>query len=178
MAKKRQNLPGRILSGTGTAMILCIIALCSLLVLPGIFGYHMYDILSGSMEPTMPVGSLIYVKEGKPEEVAEQDIIAFYSSLEGSGIITHRVVNNNIVSGTFQTKGDANAKEDPTLVSYDAYIGSVVRIIPRMGRVLTCMTSSYGKIAAACVVLLGVVLNLIEPRVCSKIEQRQKYPGS
>lgn len=145
-------------------MILCIIALCSLLVLPGIFGYHMYDVLSGSMEPAMPVGSLIYVKEGKPEEVAEQDIIAFYSSLEDSGIITHRAVKNNVVSGTFQTKGDANAKEDPMPVSYDNYIGNVVRIIPHMGKVLTWMTSFYGKIAAACVVVLGVILNLIGSR--------------
>ena len=63
-------------------MILVVIALCSLLVLPGIFGYHMYHVLSGSMEPEMPVGSLIYVHEEKPEDIEEQDIIAFYSSLE------------------------------------------------------------------------------------------------
>ena len=159
--RKKGALPGRILSGMGTAMILVIIALCSLLVLPGIFGYHMYDVLSGSMEPEMPVGSLIYVKEGVPEEIAERDIIAFYSSLEDSGIITHRVVQNNIVSGTFITKGDANEKEDTTPVPYDNFIGKVTRIVPRVGKILTSMTSMYGKIAAACMVVLGVVLNLI-----------------
>jgi len=33
--------------------------------------------------------------------------------------------------------------------------------IPYIGKLLTIMTSLYGKIAAACVVVLGLVLNLI-----------------
>ena len=159
--KDKKNLAGRICSTTGTIMILVVIALCSLLVLPGIFGYHMYHVLSGSMEPKLPVGSLIYVREEKPEDVKERDIIAFYSSKEDAGIITHRVVKNNVVSGTFQTKGDANDAEDPMPVSYENYIGSVAASIPYLGKVMTCMTSMYGKAAAACVVALGLMLNLI-----------------
>ena len=162
--KDKKNLAGRICSTTGTIMILVVIALCSLLVLPGIFGYHMYHVLSGSMEPEMPVGSLIYVHEEKPEDIEEQDIIAFYSSLEESGIITHRVVKNNIVSGTFITKGDANDKEDPLPIPYDNFIGRVIKTVPYVGKVLTCMTSMYGKIAAASIVVLGVVLNLAGSR--------------
>ena len=155
---------GKICSIAGTILILSVIVLCSLLVLPEMFGYHMYHVLSGSMEPKMPVGSLIYVQEGAPEEVEAEDIIAFYSSLEDSGIITHRVVENNIVSGRFTTKGDANEKEDPMPVPYDNYIGKVLFIIPWLGKVLTCMTSPYGKAAAAGVVLLGAVLNMIGNR--------------
>ena len=162
--KRKKNRIGKIVSTAGTGLIILVIALCSLLVLPGIFGFHMYHVLSGSMEPEMPVGSLIYVKEGAPEDVREGDIVAFYGSLEDSGIITHRVVKNNVVSGTFQTKGDAKAEADPMPVSYDNYIGSVVRTIPHMGKVLTCMTSFYGKTAAACVVVIGVILNLIGSR--------------
>ncbi len=113
------------------------------------------------MEPKLPVGSLIYVREEKPEDVKERDIIAFYSSKEDAGIITHRVVKNNVVSGTFQTKGDANDAEDPMPVSYENYIGSVAASIPYLGKVMTCMTSMYGKAAAACVVALGLMLNLI-----------------
>ncbi len=154
----------RILSVTGTGMIVVVIILCSLLVLPGIFGFHMYHVLSGSMEPAVRVGSLIYVHEGQPEDIAEKDIIAFYSSLEDGGIITHRVLMNNVVSGTFQTKGDANDEADPTPVPYDNYIGEVKLSIPFMGKLLAVMTSPYGKIAAACAVGLGIVLNLIGSR--------------
>lgn len=148
----------------GTVLIVIVILLCSTLVIPGIFGWHMYNVISGSMEPALKVGSLIYIHEDAPEDVKEEDIIAFYSSVGDGSIITHRVVKNNVVSGNFQTKGDANEGDDPTPVDYDNYIGSVKLVIPYMGKALTVMTSLYGKIAAACVVGLGVVLNLIGSR--------------
>lgn len=159
--KRKTNVFAKICSMTGTAMIVIVILLCSLLVLPGVFGFHMYNVLSGSMEPSIPVGSLLYVQGGRPEDVVENDVIAFYSSPEEGGIITHRVVKNNVVSGTFRTKGDANEKEDPTPVPYENYIGRVALSIPHIGKLLTTMTSLYGKIAAACIVVLGLVLNLI-----------------
>lgn len=167
--KKNRRGAGGILSVTGTLMILIVIILCSLLVLPGMFGYQMFHVITGSMEPKVPVGSLIYVREGKPEEMEEKDIIAFHGMPDG-GIITHRVVTNNVVSGTFTTKGDANDGEDPTPVPYDHFIGKVTITVPYMGRVLTVMTSFYGKIAAACIVGLGAVLNLLGGRKRSKEE--------
>lgn len=157
----RGRRAGRICSITGMILIVAVICLCSLLVLPGMIGFHMYHVLSGSMEPAIPVGSLLYVQGGAPKDVKEDDIIAFYGAHEDSGIITHRVVKNNVVSGTFITKGDANEKEDPEPVFYDAFIGKAVLTIPYMGRVLTIMTSLEGKISAACIIGMGVALNLI-----------------
>ena len=162
--KKNNGAAGRVCSITGTALIVVVIILCSLLVLPGIFGFHMYHVISGSMEPSIRVGSLIYVRGGKPEEIKEKDIIAFYSSTEDGSIITHRVVKNSVVSGTFTTKGDANDGEDPTPVPYENYIGKVVLTIPQVGKILTIMTSFYGKVAAACIILLGALLNFIGSR--------------
>ena len=156
---------GRVCSIIGILMIVAVIILCSLLVLPEMIGFHMYHVISGSMEPTIKVGSLLYVREENVEEIKEEDIIAFYSSVEEGSIITHRVVKNNIVSGAFRTKGDANDTEDPTPVPYENFIGKVVLTIPYIGQLLTVMTSFYGKIAAACVVLMGVVLNLIGGRL-------------
>lgn len=155
---------------TGTALIVAVILLCSALIIPGVFGWHMYNVISGSMEPALKIGSLIYIHEDAPEDVEAEAIIAFYSSLEDRSIITHRVVKNNVVSGSFQTKGDANEGEDPTPVDYDNYIGSVKLVIPYMGEALAVMTSLYGKIAAACVVGLGVVLNLIGSRQSEEAE--------
>ena len=151
---------GRICSITGTILIVLVIILCSFLVLPGIFSYQMFNVISGSMEPAVKVGSLIYVHEEEPEGIKEKDIIAFYGMPEG-GIITHRVVKNNVVSGTFRTKGDANDSEDPTPVPYDNYIGKVTLAIPYMGKMLMVLTSLYGKIAGVCIVTLGVILNLV-----------------
>ena len=71
---------------------------------------------------------------------------------------------NNVVSGTFETKGDANERQDPVPVPYGNYIGRVRLMIPYMGEVLTCMSSLYGRVAAVSFVLLGVLLNLIGSR--------------
>ncbi|MEZ3485314.1 MAG: signal peptidase I [Lachnospiraceae bacterium] len=171
--RQRRSTGGRVCSAAGILLIVAVILLCSLLVLPGMIGFHMYNVLSGSMEPAIPVGSLLYVRSGEPEDVKEKDIIAFYGSLEDSGIITHRVVKNNVVSGTFTTKGDANEKEDPTPVPYDNYIGRVALSLPYAGSVLTMMTSLEGKIAAACVVGLGLLLNVIGGR----LGNREAYAG-
>ena len=163
--KKKSGWISKVLNAIGTAMILIVVLLCLLLVLPKALGFQMYHVLSGSMEPTLPVGCLIYVQAGIPEEVEAEDVIAFYvSSPEDSGIITHRVVANNVVSGTFETKGDANERQDPVPVPYGNYIGRVRLMIPYMGEVLTCMSSLYGRVAAVSFVLLGVLLNLIGSR--------------
>lgn len=162
--KRKHKRTGSICNIVGIGLIIFMIALYSLLVLPGIFGYQMYHVITGSMEPSIPVGSLIYVSGTKPENIEEDDVIAFYSSLEDGGIITHRVVMNNVVSGTFNTKGDANEGEDPTPVSYDNYIGKIDFTIPQMGKVLTIMSSLYGKIAGVCIILAGAVLSIIGTR--------------
>lgn len=159
--KESGGIGSRILSAVGTAMIVIVVLLCCLVTLPKVFGYQMYHVLSGSMEPEIPVGSLIYVREGVQEEVQEDEIIAFYGSEEDTGIITHRVVQNNVVSGTFRTKGDANEQEDPIPVPYGNYIGTVTFHVPRLGMLLVAMTSTYGKIAAVCMILFGVVLNML-----------------
>ncbi|MEZ3433495.1 MAG: signal peptidase I [Lachnospiraceae bacterium] len=172
MGRRRKNYKktkknGRIASVCGimgTALIVIVILLCSMLVVPGIFGIHMYNVITGSMEPAIRVGSLIYIHETAPEDIEEEDIIAFYGSAGDGGIITHRVVKNNAVSGMFRTKGDANAGEDPTPVSYDDFIGRVVLAIPHMGKVLTILTSFYGKIAAVCVIIVGALLNILSSR--------------
>ena len=49
-------------------MIIVVILLCSLLVLPKVFGFQTYHVISGSMEPALKVVSLIFIQEGDPKE--------------------------------------------------------------------------------------------------------------
>ena len=75
--RKPGNRAGRIFGAVGTTMIVIVVLLCCLLVVPKFFGYQMYHVLSGSMEPEIPVGSLICVQEGEPEAVQDEEVIAF-----------------------------------------------------------------------------------------------------
>lgn len=119
-------------------LIVFIFMIISILSNIGLFGYKFYDILTGSMSPTIKPGSLIIVKEIDSNEIKEGDIITFKGS-STSNLTTHRVVevidkNNNI---KFQTKGDANDVLDPMLVDEGLLVGKVIFDIPYIGKVMS-----------------------------------------
>ena len=103
----------------------------------------------------------MYVENMDPTEVQEGDVIAFYSVQGGSAVITHRVVTNSTVMGEFITKGDANEENDMSPIPYYYFIGRVVKSIPRVGSMAQTFTSSTGKLAAASLMGLGVILHLL-----------------
>lgn len=95
---------------------------------PRIFGYSIFRITSGSMEPTIPTGMYILVKKTPAEEIQKGDIITFYStdpSIEGMPN-THRVAAKPIRTArglVFQTRGDANYISDEYYVAESRLIG-------------------------------------------------------
>ncbi len=159
--KKGRNPLGVLCTILGTLALVVLIVACIPLTVPRMLGYELYTVVSGSMEPAIPTGSLVYVEHVDPTEVAEGDVIAFYSAQDASSVITHRVVTNSTVMGEFITKGDANEENDMSPISYASLIGRVAKSIPKAGALAQTFTSSIGKIAAGSLMGLGVVLNLI-----------------
>lgn len=118
--------------------IVFIFMIISILTNIKVFGYKFYDVLTGSMSPTIKPGSLIVVKATEENEIKEGNIITFKGS-STSNLTTHRVVeviedNKNI---KFQTKGDANDVLDSMLVDKELLVGKVVFDIPYMGKVMS-----------------------------------------
>lgn len=146
----------------GTGILLLVIALLSPLFLPHILDYETYNVVSGSMEPEMPVGSLALVKPAVPSDVKVGDVIAFQS---GSSVITHRVMENHVVEGEFITKGDANEDVDLTAIPYTALIGQVVWHVPMVGGIMALLTGTVGKIYLLAFALCGVMLNMLAGRL-------------
>lgn len=102
---------------------------------PGILGYKFYNVLTGSMTPTINVGDLVVIKDINPNEVKVGDIITFKSE-NTDNITTHRVKEVLNTSGIeFVTKGDANNVEDPNAVESKYLVGKAVRVIPKVGNV-------------------------------------------
>lgn len=88
-------------------------------------------VASGSMEPTLRVGSLCIIEKKYPiQKVKKGDIIAF--SLDEDTWVTHRVVQIS-KDGNFLTKGDANETVDPQWVSKEQYKGKTIRSIWYIG---------------------------------------------
>ncbi|AGW40534.1 signal peptidase I [Leifsonia xyli subsp. cynodontis DSM 46306] len=115
-------------------------------------------VVSGSMEPALPVGSLVLATETPGAELRPGDIVTV-ARPGGRGLVTHRVVSTEFVDGrtSIVLKGDANASPDPEpyLVSS---AGKVVATLPVAGYVAAVMKTPLG--IATIVVLVGVVIAL------------------
>lgn len=155
----------------GTLMLFVVIAAALPLTIPNFMGYEVYNVVSGSMEPTIPVGSIIYVKEIDPSDIYSGDIIAFHS---GDSVIMHRVTQNKVVEGTFTTKGDANDGEDMSEVPYKDLIGIVVRHIPILGQLLILFGSTFGRICMVCFAACGALLNILGGRFRDALEYERQ----
>lgn len=159
--KEKKNPIAVFCNVLGTLMLILLILACLPLTAPKLAGYHIYTVVSGSMEPAIPTGSLVYIKTIPPDEVQAEDVIAFYGAREGAAIITHRVVSNNINMGRFITKGDANETNDMEPIPYDNYIGKVALSLPRVGGIAQTVTTGDGRIAAASIIGVALLLLLI-----------------
>ena len=104
--KNKRSKSAAVCNITGGLLLVLVILLCVPLTVPRLFGCQIYTVVSGSMEPAIPTGSIVYVKGTEASEVNKDDVIAFYSDNDSGAIITHRVVKNQVVSGRFITKGD------------------------------------------------------------------------
>lgn len=147
----------RILNVTGTVVIVLLIIAVLPLTLPKIFGYELYTVLSGSMEPGISVNSVIYVKKCSPETITKGDVITFNLESNTTLVETHRVVDINSEEDFFTTKGDANAAEDVTPVAFDRLIGVVKFHIPYLGFLAQYINSAEG-IASCIAVFAGVLI--------------------
>jgi signal peptidase len=71
-------------------------------------------VYTGSMEPAIPVGSVVVIKPANPETLKVGDIICFKTEAESPKTVTHRIIG--ITSQGFITKGDANEDPDQWIV--------------------------------------------------------------
>lgn len=95
------------------------------------FNIRSFVVLSGSMQPALPVGSMVYAIP--QTEYQKNDIITFKT--KSADNITHRIVKINQKNNqtTFTTQGDANNTTDQTPVAKEQIIGKVVIYVPYVG---------------------------------------------
>lgn len=111
-------------------IVLLIVVLTKSGEAPNVFGYSVFRVLTGSMEPAIETDSLILVRRIDPSEIKKDDIISFYSQdpSHGGAVNTHRVVSveQDGELWYYTTKGDANQIEDKYIVTSNDLIGKVI----------------------------------------------------
>jgi signal peptidase I len=165
-----RRLAAAFCNAAGILILISVIATCLPVTVPKLLGYEIYHVVSGSMEPEIPVGSVIYVEAAPPESISEGEIIAFD---RGDSVVVHRVADNQIVEGEFITKGDANEKADVNSVPYASVIGRVKAHYPLLGKMLVLYTSNVGKIYAICFAVCGAMFNILASRLRERDNQER-----
>jgi len=130
--------------GTGTALVVLLLVLSMIVLFAPRLGWQIDTVLSGSMSPTMGVGSAVVSRPVDTHTIELGDIITYRSPLNGK-LTTHRVVGIEENSPLyFQTKGDANEKPDSYMVSANRIEGKVVFDVPFMGYVTSFVKTPLG----------------------------------
>ncbi len=154
----------RIWNTVTTAIVIIIVALAVALVGMRLFGFKIFTVLSGSMEPDIKTGALIYVRDVEPNELEVNDVITFM--LSEDMVATHRIVeiipdDENPSILRFRTKGDANDMEDAGLVHQNNIIGEMKLTIPYLGYLTNYIQhppGTYIAIAGGAILLILVFL--------------------
>ena len=111
-------------------LVMVIYGKCSLMftdkIYPSYFGYTLFEVASGSMEPTLKIDDVILVKI-MHDDLKKDDIIAFQNE---NVVITHRIL---LIDGdTITVKGDKNNTIDKP-INRSQVIGKVIKILPKFG---------------------------------------------
>ena len=114
---------------------------------PSVFGYSIFRVSSGSMEPELMVGDIILDKTvDNPKDLKVGDVITFKSSDYGDLLVTHKVIkapyeeNGKLM---LQTKGIANEVEDKP-ISVDNVKGIMICKVDYLDTVYNVFLSPWG----------------------------------
>jgi signal peptidase len=121
--------------GWGALGLVALIA-ALVFVVPMVIGAQRYTIVSGSMEPGIPVGSLVVVQPRQIDDVGMGDVITFQLESGESAVATHRVVGEGRTGDgerLLVTQGDANSTADSAPVQAAQLRGVLIYTVPLLG---------------------------------------------
>ena len=168
----RMRALARLCTGIG-ALILVALAIVGLgaAVVPRVIGMQSYAIISGSMEPAYPTGTLVYAEPIDGASLQPGDVAAFWRDED---VIVHRVEKNNAEEGELITKGDANADLDIRPVPYQHVLGRIVASVPFVGYFLMALDSTPGKLLLGWIVLIGAAFCIVGSVVSNLARRREQ----
>ena len=180
--KEKNGLLQKIVGAVGIA--LCVVFVPLLLInvtlivksytspdkVPDFLGYKPFIVLSGSMEPSIMTGDMVFVKETDPDSLKVGDVIAYKS---GSAVVTHRIVEVKSENGEtrYVTQGDANNAADQGMVKPADVEGIYQRRIAGAGNLAMFMQTTTGMILfVVCPLVLFVLWDVIRRQLESRKE--------
>ena len=171
-----------------TALIIAI-ALAALMIVPSLLGFQRYVIMTGSMEPDIPTGSIVYDEVVPVEDLEVGDVITFVPPPEYniSDPVTHRIVSIEQQPDAdgqpgplvFQTKGDANEHPDAWEMILDGEDQARVKYqVPYLGYFYLFLSRRWVQLLLIGLPALGIAIfvgiSMWRVSGAAVIEQRQE----
>lgn len=163
----------RICNILSAVLLAVLLVIAGLIAVPMLMGYQEMAVLSGSMEPELSVGSLVYVKPVDAAELNPGEICT-YTLQDGETHVTHRVESIDTEAQTLVTKGDANEDADATPVAFSQVVGRVEFHIPLLGYITLNIKTPVGIMSICGVLLLIIILNFVPALIDADKEDKEK----
>ena len=153
----------RVLSVIG---LVCVLLVAGLMLVPTILGYQRYVLVSGSMTPAIPTGSIVYDEVVPVSDLEVGDVITFVPppSYEITTPVTHRIFEiskNEEGERVFRTKGDANDSPDAWKMTLDSDTQArVAHHIEKLGYVYIALSNRWVRllvIGLPALVIMGLI---------------------
>ncbi len=126
---------------------------------PNIFGFHIFRVSSGSMEPELMIGDVILVKEVDPSKIEKGDTVTYLGD-EGDfsdKFITHKVIETEYINGeyVFTTQGVSEYSLEPDPAWDESQlIGVLVCKVPFIDWLYSFFLKPYGLMTFVLVIIV------------------------
>jgi signal peptidase len=145
------------------------------LKIPG--NYKIFAVQSGSMEPNIKTGAIVFVKPF--ENYQKDDIITVQDSTNHKNTVTHRIfeVKETKGSTTYVTKGDANDIPDVEEKLKENVLGKVVFSVPLLGYLISFAKTRDGLIVLVIIPATLIIyseLTTVKNEIIKFIKERKK----
>lgn len=125
--------------------------------------FLLYKVISGSMEPTIKTGSVVFVKQTDIKNLSVGTIISYSANNDANTIVTHRIsgISTKDNQQVYRTKGDANAGQDADEISPERIKGIVLFSVPSLGFFLDWIKTPLGFIVTIIIPALYIIITEI-----------------
>lgn len=143
-----------------------------------IFGYRMFTVATGSMEPVYNVNDVILVKDTNPSTLKVGDDIAYLGNRDAVKglVVTHRIIRIETLDDNkvhYTLKGVNNKYEDPSITE-DQILGKVLGKVYVVNFINHVVKNIYGFFFLVfCPLVLVIFLEIADTIIEAKVEKNE-----
>jgi signal peptidase len=149
---------------SGLAVAAIVALAVALTLVPAVAGGHTLTVLSGSMVPRLPVGSVVVDRPVDPSSLQVGEIVTYHTKNDDpafpDALVTHRIVDVKATQDgpVFTTKGDANNVADKQPVQASQIRGELWYDVPYIGTARNFLATKAGlMMIGGAVVLIAAI---------------------